>query len=454
MSDWGSTSRISARVTLADGAVLEGELHLASRPSYPPGPETPIEMLNRADPFFALIPREGGVVFLPKAGVVGGRLSRAESLDRSRPGHRGQAARARGGAAQRAGVPGPRGGRAAPFALPGARLRERRGPLLRPLGRRDRPLLQQVARPLHPASTTEIRRGTTRSLHPGHARAARRRRSSSPSASRPRWWPTAPSAPVTKDALTDAPDPRAAAGDRRARPPGLGGGGAGRLLLPGADRRGAGGARAGPGGPARGGPPGRGRRRSGRAARRRPPRRARIWPRPVPPMEALFRRPGGLRRLRPPPPLGRAAAAAPARRAGPGGAGGDPGRAPGDDAARHHDAQGDRRIQGRGDTDWAYEIEGLARFRCNAARDRHGPMAVFRIIPTTVRDRGRDGAEPRGAEPLLPHQGSGGGHRPDRARARARRSPRWWTWSTAPAPTTSSRSRTRSSSCTRARSAW
>ena len=38
-----------------------------------------------------------------------------------------------------------------------------------------------------------------------------------------------------------------------------------------------------------------------------------------------------------------------------------------------------------GDTDWAYEIEGLARFRCNAGRDRFGPMAVFRVIPTTVR---------------------------------------------------------------------
>jgi twitching motility protein PilT len=38
-----------------------------------------------------------------------------------------------------------------------------------------------------------------------------------------------------------------------------------------------------------------------------------------------------------------------------------------------------------GDTDWAYEIEGLARFRCNAGRDRHGPMGVFRVIPTTVR---------------------------------------------------------------------
>ncbi len=37
------------------------------------------------------------------------------------------------------------------------------------------------------------------------------------------------------------------------------------------------------------------------------------------------------------------------------------------------------------DTDWAYEIEGVARFRCNAGRDRHGPIAVFRVIPTTVR---------------------------------------------------------------------
>jgi twitching motility protein PilT len=38
-----------------------------------------------------------------------------------------------------------------------------------------------------------------------------------------------------------------------------------------------------------------------------------------------------------------------------------------------------------GDTDWAYEIDGFARFRCNAGRDRHGPIAVFRVIPATVR---------------------------------------------------------------------
>ncbi len=38
-----------------------------------------------------------------------------------------------------------------------------------------------------------------------------------------------------------------------------------------------------------------------------------------------------------------------------------------------------------GDTDWAYEIEGLARFRCNAGRDRFGPIGVFRIIPNQIR---------------------------------------------------------------------
>ncbi len=37
-----------------------------------------------------------------------------------------------------------------------------------------------------------------------------------------------------------------------------------------------------------------------------------------------------------------------------------------------------------GDSDFAYEIAGLARFRVNAARDRKGPMAVFRVIPAQV----------------------------------------------------------------------
>ncbi len=37
-----------------------------------------------------------------------------------------------------------------------------------------------------------------------------------------------------------------------------------------------------------------------------------------------------------------------------------------------------------GDSDFAYEIPGLARFRVNAARDRKGPVAVFRVIPAQV----------------------------------------------------------------------
>ncbi len=37
-----------------------------------------------------------------------------------------------------------------------------------------------------------------------------------------------------------------------------------------------------------------------------------------------------------------------------------------------------------GDTDFAYELQGLARFRVNAGRDRKGPMAVFRVIPAKV----------------------------------------------------------------------
>jgi len=36
------------------------------------------------------------------------------------------------------------------------------------------------------------------------------------------------------------------------------------------------------------------------------------------------------------------------------------------------------------DVDWAWEIADVARFRCNAGRDRHGPFAVMRVIPTRV----------------------------------------------------------------------
>lgn len=72
MSDWGSTHRLPAHVALVDGVVVVGELHLLTRPAYPQpgGSETPLEMLNRPDPFFALTLAEGGVALVPKARVL------------------------------------------------------------------------------------------------------------------------------------------------------------------------------------------------------------------------------------------------------------------------------------------------------------------------------------------------------------------------------------------------
>lgn len=69
MSDWGATQRVPAEIVLAKGGVLVGEVHLLARTAYPLDPETPLEMLNRAEPFFALTLAEGGAVFVSKAQV-------------------------------------------------------------------------------------------------------------------------------------------------------------------------------------------------------------------------------------------------------------------------------------------------------------------------------------------------------------------------------------------------
>ena len=44
-------------------------------------------------------------------------------------------------------------------------------------------------------------------------------------------------------------------------------------------------------------------------------------------------------------------------------------------------------FEARHDTDFAYEIAGLARFRANVFMDRHGAGAVFRVIPAEDPDR-------------------------------------------------------------------
>jgi hypothetical protein len=69
MSDWGATHRVPAKVVLAEGVVLAGDLHLLVGATFPSDTESPLEMLNRDDPFFALTQPEGGVTFVSKAQV-------------------------------------------------------------------------------------------------------------------------------------------------------------------------------------------------------------------------------------------------------------------------------------------------------------------------------------------------------------------------------------------------
>ena len=62
---WGEIARIAATLVLGDGTVLEGHLHLQAHSPLRDGPETPLELLNRAEPFLALS-TAGGPVFVSK----------------------------------------------------------------------------------------------------------------------------------------------------------------------------------------------------------------------------------------------------------------------------------------------------------------------------------------------------------------------------------------------------
>jgi len=70
MSDWGTTNRVPAEATLAEGIVMSGDLHVLARDTYPAGPETPLEMLNRPEAFFALTLADGSVTFVSKTQVA------------------------------------------------------------------------------------------------------------------------------------------------------------------------------------------------------------------------------------------------------------------------------------------------------------------------------------------------------------------------------------------------
>ena len=70
MTDWASTNRLTARVTLAEGLVISGDVHLQPRVAWRDGPETPLELLNRGEAFFPISLPQGDVVFVAKDQVA------------------------------------------------------------------------------------------------------------------------------------------------------------------------------------------------------------------------------------------------------------------------------------------------------------------------------------------------------------------------------------------------
>jgi hypothetical protein len=70
MTDWASTNRLTARVTLAEGLVIHGDVHLQPRVAWRDGPETPLELLNRDEAFFPLSLPNGDIVFVAKDQVA------------------------------------------------------------------------------------------------------------------------------------------------------------------------------------------------------------------------------------------------------------------------------------------------------------------------------------------------------------------------------------------------
>ena len=70
MSNWASTERIPAQVTMAESVVIQGDIHLQPRVGHHDGPETPLEMLNRPEPFFPVTLAGGQIAFAAKAQVA------------------------------------------------------------------------------------------------------------------------------------------------------------------------------------------------------------------------------------------------------------------------------------------------------------------------------------------------------------------------------------------------
>ena len=70
MGDWGSTIKMAAEIILADGTTYPGFVHLQERVPHRNGPETPLDMLERSDPYLPLTIQSGESYFLSKLQIA------------------------------------------------------------------------------------------------------------------------------------------------------------------------------------------------------------------------------------------------------------------------------------------------------------------------------------------------------------------------------------------------
>ena len=70
MSHWHETYRMPATITLSGGASIEGDIHLQTLTAVHEGRETPVEMLNRDERFFAVSLPSGDATLVCKAQVA------------------------------------------------------------------------------------------------------------------------------------------------------------------------------------------------------------------------------------------------------------------------------------------------------------------------------------------------------------------------------------------------
>jgi hypothetical protein len=70
MNEYGASQPVPAIVTLVEGMTITGHLHVSPGSPRHPGAETPLELLNRREPFFPLTQEDGRAVFVAKRQVA------------------------------------------------------------------------------------------------------------------------------------------------------------------------------------------------------------------------------------------------------------------------------------------------------------------------------------------------------------------------------------------------